>query len=173
MSPTTKGFHGRTIGALSVTWEPKYREGFLPLLETTHVPYNDAAALDEAITDTTAAVILEVVQGESGVNVGTPEFLQSAQRLCRERGALLIVDEIQTGFGRTGKWFAIEHAGLEPDMICLAKGLGGGFPMGAFAYTQGDPRRVVARARTAARSAARRSRAPPASRRSTRIATKG
>ena len=81
-------------------------------------------------------MILEVVQGESGVNVGTPDFLQSAQRLCRERGAMLIVDEIQTGFGRTGKWFAIEHAGIEPDMMCLAKGLGGGFPMGAFAYTK-------------------------------------
>ncbi len=132
----TKGFHGRTIGALSVTWEPKYREGFLPLLETTHVQFNDAAALDQAITDQTAAVVLEVVQGESGVNVGTPEFLQSAQRLCRERGAVLIVDEIQTGFGRTGKWFAVEHAGIEPDIMCLAKGLGGGFPMGAFAYTK-------------------------------------
>jgi len=133
---TTKGFHGRTIGALSVTWEPKYREGFLPLLETTHVPYNDAAALEKAVSETTAAVILEVVQGESGVNVGTPDFLKTAQRVCRERGAMLIVDEIQTGFGRTGKWFAIEHSGLEPDMICMAKGLGGGFPMGAFAYTK-------------------------------------
>ena len=132
----TKGFHGRTIGALSVTWEPKYREGFHPLLETAHVPFNNAAALDAAITDTTAAVIVESVQGESGVNVGTPEFLHAAQRLCRERGALLIVDEIQTGFGRTGRWFAFEHAGLEPDIICLAKGLGGGFPMGALAYTK-------------------------------------
>ena len=133
---TTKGFHGRTIGALSVTWEPKYREGFTPLLETTHVQFNDAAALDKAITDHTAAVILEVVQGESGVNVGTPDFLKTAQTLCRDRGALLIVDEIQTGFGRTGKWFAIEHSGIAPDIICLAKGLGGGFPMGAFAYTK-------------------------------------
>jgi acetylornithine/LysW-gamma-L-lysine aminotransferase len=131
----TKGFHGRTMGALSVTWEPKYRQGFQPLLETTHVPFNDAPALEAAITDATAAVILEVVQGESGVNVGSPEFLHTAQRLCRERGALLIVDEIQTGFGRTGRWFAIEHAGLDPDIMCLAKGLGGGFPMGAFAYT--------------------------------------
>jgi acetylornithine/LysW-gamma-L-lysine aminotransferase len=133
---TTKGFHGRTFGALSVTWEPKYREGFGPLLETTHVPFNDAAALDRAITDNTAAVVFEVVQGESGVNIASAEFAHTAQRLCRERGALLIVDEIQTGFGRTGRWFAIEHVGLEPDIICLAKGLGAGFPMGAFAYTQ-------------------------------------
>lgn len=133
---TTKGFHGRTVGALSVTWEPKYREPFLPLLDTTHVPFNDLAALDAAIDDTTAAVVLEVVQGESGVNMGRPEFLAGAQRLCRERGALLIVDEIQTGFGRTGRWFAVEHAGIAPDIMCLAKGLGGGFPMGALAYTK-------------------------------------
>ncbi len=132
---TTKGFHGRTFGALSVTWEPKYREGFGPLLETAHVPFNDAAALDAAVTDQTAAVILEVVQGESGVNLAQPEFLAAAERVCRERGALLIVDEIQTGFGRTGRWFAMEHGGLTPDIVCLAKGLGGGFPMGALAYT--------------------------------------
>ena len=132
---TTKGFHGRTFGALSATWEPKYREGFGPLLETTHVPFNDAAALDAAVGDATAAVILEVVQGESGVNLALPEFLATADRVCRERGALLVVDEIQTGFGRTGRWFALEHANLAPDIVCLAKGLGGGFPMGAFAYT--------------------------------------
>jgi LysW-gamma-L-lysine/LysW-L-ornithine aminotransferase len=132
---TTKGFHGRTVGALSVTWEPKYREGFQPLLDTTHVPFNDVAALDGAVDDSTAAVILEVVQGESGVNVGTHDFLHAAQGFCRERGAIFIVDEIQTGFGRTGRWFGFEHAGLEPDIICMAKGLGGGFPMGAFAYT--------------------------------------
>jgi acetylornithine/LysW-gamma-L-lysine aminotransferase len=133
---TTKGFHGRTIGALSVTWEPKYREGFHPLLETTHVPFNNVAALDAAVGESTAAVIVEPVQGESGVNIGTPEFLQAAQRICRERGALLILDEIQTGFGRTGRWFGLEHASLEPDIVCLAKGLGGGFPMGALAYTK-------------------------------------
>jgi acetylornithine/LysW-gamma-L-lysine aminotransferase len=132
---TTKGFHGRTFGALSVTWEPKYREGFAPLLETTHVPFNDAAALDAAVTDQTAAVILEVVQGESGVNLAETEFLATAQRVCRDRGALLVVDEIQTGFGRTGRWFALEHANLASDIVCLAKGLGGGFPMGAIAYT--------------------------------------
>ncbi len=133
---TTKGFHGRTMGALSVTWEPKYREGFQPLLEATHVPFNDIAALDRAVGDSTAAVILEVVQGESGVNVGHHDFLRGAAKFCRDRGALLIVDEIQTGFGRTGRWFAIEHAGIEPDIMCLAKGLGGGFPMGALAYTE-------------------------------------
>jgi acetylornithine/LysW-gamma-L-lysine aminotransferase len=132
---TTKGFHGRTIGALSVTWEPKYREGFGPLLETTHVPFNNVQALDAAITHQTAAVVFEIVQGESGVNLGSPDFLHAAQRLCCARGALLIVDEIQTGFGRTGRWFAVEHAGLQPDILCLAKGLGAGFPMGAFAYT--------------------------------------
>jgi len=132
----TKGFHGRTMGALSVTWEPKYREGFGPLFETTHVQFNDAAALDKAVTDQTAAVVLEVVQGESGVNIGTPDFLKTAERVCKQRGALLIVDEIQTGFGRTGQWFAIEHAGIAPDIMCLAKGLGGGFPMGALAYTK-------------------------------------
>lgn len=132
---TTKGFHGRTFGALSATWEPKYREGFGPLLDTTHVPFNDPAALDAAVGDQTAAVILEVVQGESGVNLAQPEFLAAAERVCRERGALLVVDEIQTGFGRTGRWFALEHGDLTPDIVCLAKGLGGGFPMGAFAYT--------------------------------------
>ena len=88
------------------------------------------------VDDQTAAVVLEVVQGEGGVNLGTPSSSKGAQRLCRERGALLIVDEIQTGFGRTGNWFGLEHFDLEPDIICLAKGLGGGFPMGAFAYTE-------------------------------------
>lgn len=132
---TTKGFHGRTFGALSVTWEPKYRDGFGPLLDTTHVPFNDAAAIDVAVTDDTAAVIVEIVQGESGVNLSTAAFIETAARVCRERGALLIADEIQTGFGRTGRWFACEHVGVQPDLLCMAKGLGGGFPMGAVAYT--------------------------------------
>jgi acetylornithine/LysW-gamma-L-lysine aminotransferase len=99
------------------------------------VAFNDVASLDQAVTDQTAGVILEVVQGESGVHLATPAFLSAAEQLCRDRGALLIIDEIQTGFGRTGRWFAIEHAGLAPDIVCLAKGLGGGFPMGATAYT--------------------------------------
>jgi acetylornithine/LysW-gamma-L-lysine aminotransferase len=130
-----KGFHGRTMGALSVTWEPSYRKPFLPLSESTHVPYNNLARLEQAVNDQTAAVVLEVVQGEGGVNIGDGEFLRGAQAICRERGALLILDEIQTGFGRTGKWFGLEHHGLEPDVLTLAKGLGGGFPMGAVAYT--------------------------------------
>lgn len=132
---TMRSFHGRTVGAVSLTWEPKYRKPFAPLLEVTHVPYNNLEKLADAVTDETACVVLEVVQGEGGVNVGDAAFLQGAQQLCRERGALLVIDEIQTGFGRTGRWFGFEHVGLEPDIICLAKGLGAGFPMGAIAYT--------------------------------------
>lgn len=132
----SRAFHGRTAGALSVTWEPKYRKPFLPLLDVEHVPYNDPAALERAIHENTAAVVLECVQGEGGVHVATVDFLHAAQRLCRERGALLILDEIQTGFGRTGRWLAVEHFGLEPDVVCLAKGLGAGFPIGAIAYSE-------------------------------------
>jgi LysW-gamma-L-lysine/LysW-L-ornithine aminotransferase len=129
---TMRGFHGRTMGALSATWEKKYREPFEPLVPGYHhVAYNDLAALEAAVTDQTAAVILEVVQGEGGVRPGTPEFLRGAQQLCRERGALLIVDEVQTGFGRTGALFASEHYGLSPDLLCLAKSMAGGLPMGA------------------------------------------
>ena len=131
-----RSFHGRTIGALSLTWEPKYRKPFLPMLEVSHVPYNNLDRLDQAVDEQTAAVVLETVQGEGGVNLGRADFLEGAQRLCRERGALLIIDEIQTGFGRTGKWFGVQHFDLQPDIICLAKGLGSGFPMGAIAYTQ-------------------------------------
>lgn len=132
---TMRGFHGRTIGAVSVTWEPKYRKPFEPLLDVTHVPYNNLAKLADAVTDQTAMVILEVVQGEGGVNMGDGAYLRGAQALCRERGALLVLDEIQTGFGRTGKWFGHQHFDLQPDIICMAKGIGGGFPMGALAYT--------------------------------------
>jgi LysW-gamma-L-lysine/LysW-L-ornithine aminotransferase len=133
---TMRSFHGRTVGALSLTWEPKYRKPFEPLLDVTHVPYNNIEKLESAVSGDTAMVIVEPVQGEGGVHVGSVEFLQAAQQLCRERGALLVVDEIQTGFGRTGKWFGHQHFGLEPDMICLAKGIGGGFPMGAIAYSK-------------------------------------
>jgi len=129
---TMRGFHGRTMGALSATWEKKYREPFEPLLSGfRHIAYNDLPALDAAVTDKTAAVILEVVQGEGGVRPGTSEFLLGAQRLCRERGAMLILDEVQTGFGRTGMMFACQHYDLQPDLICLAKSIAGGLPMGA------------------------------------------
>lgn len=127
-----RGFHGRTFGALSATWNKKFRQPFLPLVPGfQHVPYNNLKKLSLAVGDNIAAVILEVVQGEGGVHPGTPEFLHGAQKICRERGALLIVDEVQTGFGRTGKMFALEHYDLEPDLLCLAKSIAGGVPMGA------------------------------------------
>lgn len=127
-----RGFHGRTLGALSATWEPDYREPFEPLLPgVTHVPYGNLDALRGALTDETAALILEVVQGEGGVNIGSGEYLLGAQELCRAAGALLIVDEVQTGFGRTGRMFACEHHDLSPDLIAVAKGIAGGVPMGA------------------------------------------
>jgi acetylornithine/LysW-gamma-L-lysine aminotransferase len=127
-----RGFHGRTIGALSATWEKKYREPYEPLWPGfKHVAYNDLTALDSSINDRTAGVVLEVVQGEGGVRPGAAEYLLGAQKLCRERGAMLIVDEVQTGFGRTGRMFASEHYGLEPDLMALAKSIAGGLPMGA------------------------------------------
>ena len=127
-----RGFSGRTMGSLSVTWEPKYREPFAPLIEpVAFIPYNDVEALKEAVDEETAAVILEPVQGEGGVRPATPEFLQAARETTREKGALLILDEIQTGMGRTGRRFAFEHYGVVPDILTLAKALGGGVPIGA------------------------------------------
>ncbi|MEA3351806.1 MAG: acetylornithine/succinylornithine family transaminase [Chloroflexota bacterium] len=129
---TMRGFHGRTLGALSATWKKKYRMPFQPLIPGfKHVPYNKLERLDAAVDENTAAVILEVVQGEGGVNPGTTEYLLGAQETCHQRGALLIIDEVQTGFGRTGKMFALEHHGLQPDLLCLAKSIAGGIPMGA------------------------------------------
>ena len=131
----SKAFHGRTSGSLALTWNARNLEVFGPLLPgVSHVPYNNVDALQDVVTDETAGVFLEVVQGEGGVNLGTPEFLQAVQQRCQETGALLIADEIQTGLGRTGKWFAIEHHDLMPDILCIAKGLGGGFPIGAVAF---------------------------------------
>jgi acetylornithine/LysW-gamma-L-lysine aminotransferase len=127
-----RAFHGRTYGSLSATFNKKYREGFEPLVPGfSHVAYNNIEALDKAVTDETAAVILEVVQGEGGVYPASLEYIQAARRTCDERGALLIVDEIQTGFGRTGKMFAIQHFGVTPDLLTCAKSLAGGVPMGA------------------------------------------
>lgn len=130
-------FHGRTVGALALTWNPRYRRKFEPLLpDVSHVHFNNIEQLDEAVGEGTAAVVLEVIQAEGGVHEGTVGFLAAAQKLCRERGALLVIDEVQTGFGRTGRWFSFQHYDLEPDIIALAKGLGGGFPMGATVYTE-------------------------------------
>ncbi len=127
-----RAFHGRTFGALSATWEKKYREPFEPLVPGfTHLTYNDAEALQAAVNEQTAAVLLEVVQGEGGVHPASAGFLQTAQQVCRQHGALLIVDEVQTGFGRTGKLFAFQHYNLQPDLVCLAKSIAGGMPMGA------------------------------------------
>ncbi len=127
-----RAFHGRTMGALSATYNKKYRDPFEPLVPGfSHIPYNNPEKLAEAVTGETAAVILEVVQGEGGVYPATPEFLEAAQKICRERGALLIIDEVQTGFGRTGRLFAYQRYGLEPDLICVGKSIAGGLPMGA------------------------------------------
>ena len=127
-----RGFHGRTMGALSATWRRELREPFEPLLAGfVHVPFNDVGRLREAVDDTTAALLVEVVQGEGGVHVATPEFLRAARRVCDDHGALLVVDEIQTGMGRTGKRWAFERFGVVPDILALAKSLAGGVPIGA------------------------------------------
>ena len=129
-----RGFHGRTMGSLSATHNPKYRKPFFPLIpEFEHIPFNDVAAAEEAISEQTAAIIVEVVQGEGGVRPATAEYLAAIRQRCSQTGALLIVDEIQTGFGRTGRWFACEHHRLEPDIMTLGKAIGGGVPMGAVA----------------------------------------
>lgn len=130
------GFHGRTIGAVSLTWNPKYRQQFEPLLPgVEHVTFGNLDELHAAVDESTAAVFLEAVQGEGGVNMASPDYWQGVQEICRQQGALLVFDEIQTGF-RTGQWFAHQHFGLEPDIMTLAKGLGAGFPMGAIVYTE-------------------------------------
>ena len=127
-----RAFHGRTMGSLSATWNKKYRQPFMPLIPgISHVPFNNLEKLDNAITDQTAAVILEIVQGEGGVHPVDASFIEGAQRMCNQRGALLIVDEVQTGFGRTGKMFAYQHYNIEPDLLCVAKSIAGGIPMGA------------------------------------------
>ena len=126
------GFHGRTTGALALTHKPAYREPFEPLLpDVTHVPYGDEAALRAAVTGDVAAVVLEPIQGEAGVIEASPAYLRLARELTTAHGALLVLDEVQTGIGRTGSWFAFQQAGVVPDAMTLAKGLGGGVPIGA------------------------------------------
>ena len=128
-----RAFHGRTFGALSVTWREHYRKPFEPLLPDVHfIPFNDLDAAREAIDEQTAAIIIEPVQGEGGVRIPDDDYLPGVRELCDQTGALLIYDEVQTGFGRTGKWFACEHWGAAPDIMVLAKALGGGMPIGAF-----------------------------------------
>lgn len=127
-----RSFHGRTYGALSLTGQAKYHAGFAPLVPgITHVPLNDVAALEAAFTPGVCAVMLEPVQGEGGVHPCTEEYLRAARRLCDRTGALLILDEVQTGLGRTGRMFAFQHYGILPDVLTLAKALGGGLPLGA------------------------------------------
>ncbi len=126
------GFHGRSTGALALTHRPAYREPFEPLIPgVTHVPYDDVDALVAAVTDETSALVLEPIQGEAGVIVPDPAYLRAARDIATDAGALLVVDEIQTGVGRTGTWFAFQQAGIVPDAMTLAKGLGGGVPIGA------------------------------------------
>jgi acetylornithine/N-succinyldiaminopimelate aminotransferase len=125
-------FHGRTLGALHATGQPAKWEGFQPLPEGfRHVAWNDLAALEAAIDPTVAAVLLEPIQGEGGVHPATAEYFECVRRLCDERGLLMIVDEIQTGLGRTGEWFGFQHFGVEPDVVTMAKALGNGMPIGA------------------------------------------
>ena len=127
-----RGFHGRTLGALSATHKKQYREAFEPLVPGfSFVPFNNADRLRAAVGDDTAAVVIEPVQGEGGIRPATPEFLHAAREICDETGALLVFDEIQTGFCRTGRMFACEHHGVVPDILCLAKAIAGGVPMGA------------------------------------------
>ena len=126
------GFHGRTLGALAATGTARYREPFEPLPPGfVHVPWNDVEAVRAATTERTVAVLLEPIQGEGGVNLPAPGYLREVERWCRERGLLLILDEIQTGNGRTGTFFAFQQEGVRPDVVCLAKGLAGGVPIGA------------------------------------------
>ena len=125
-------FHGRTMGALSLTGQPAKREAFLPLIKgVKHVPYGDIAAMRKAVTKKTAMVIIEPIMGEAGVIVPPQGYLQELRELCDDKGALLVFDAVQTGMGRTGDWFGYEYSGISPDVITLAKGLGGGLPLGA------------------------------------------
>ena len=132
-----QSFHGRTLAAITATGQPKYHDGFAPLVpDFDYIPFNDLDALKASITDETAAVIVEPIQGEGGVRPARAEYLQALRDLCDQVGALLIFDEVQTGVGRTGSYFAYQHFGVTPDIMTLAKGLGGGVPLGATLATE-------------------------------------
>lgn len=132
-----QSFHGRTLATLTATGQEKVKDGFAPLPPGfVTVPYNDLAAVKSAITDKTCAIMLELVQGEGGVHPAEEAWVKALRDLCDEHGLLLLVDEIQTGIGRTGTWFAFQQYGVKPDAISLAKGLGSGFPIGAVVATK-------------------------------------
>ncbi|MBX7193916.1 MAG: acetylornithine/succinylornithine family transaminase [Sandaracinaceae bacterium] len=134
---THQSFHGRTMGAVTLTGQPKYHAGMGPMMGgVVHVKYDDLEAMRGAITDKTAAVILEPIQAEGGILVPSDGYLEGVRKLCDERGALLFFDEVQTGYGRTGKFLGREWSGVVPDACSLAKGIGGGFPLGAIALTE-------------------------------------
>ncbi len=129
---TVRGFHGRSMGALSATWEKKYREPFFPLIPGfSHVPYDNVEAIRNAITDKTAAILIEPIQGEGGVRPPSDDYLPAVRQLCNETGVLLIMDEIQTGFCRTGLFWGAEHWGVQGDIMTVAKSMAGGIPVGA------------------------------------------
>lgn len=129
-------FHGRTLAALTATGQEKFQKGFEPLVPGfKHVPFNDVDAIGQAITTNTCAIMLEPVQGEGGVKIPDPDYLKEVRKICDENSLLLILDEVQTGMGRTGKFFAYEHFGITPDIMTIAKGLGGGVPIGAMLST--------------------------------------
>jgi len=129
-------FHGRTLAAVTATGQEKFQKGFEPLVPGfKHVPFNDIQAIREAVTAETCAILLEPIQGEGGVRVAGQDYLKEVRALCNEQNILLILDEVQTGMGRTGKLFAYEHFGITPDIMAIAKGLGGGVPIGAMLTT--------------------------------------
>jgi acetylornithine/LysW-gamma-L-lysine aminotransferase len=130
-----RGFHGKTMGALAATWGPEYQKPFAPMMPgLKHVPFNNFAKLETTLSEKTAAVLLEIVQGEGGVRVGDKDYFRQVRELCNSKGVLLIIDEVQTGFGRTGAMFACEQF-VTPDILCLAKSLAGGIPMGTVICT--------------------------------------
>ncbi len=127
-----RGFHGKTMGSLAATWGPDYHKPFMPMIQGfVHIPFNNFEKLESEVDDDTSAVLMEVVQGEGGIRVGDKNFFINVRRLCDEKGVLLIIDEVQTGFGRTGSMFACEQYDVTPDILCLAKPMAGGVPMGA------------------------------------------
>ena len=127
-----RGFHGKTMGALAATWNKEYQIPFMPMLQGfTHTPFNNFEKLESIVDDDTSAVLLEVIQGEGGIRIGNKNYFKKVRKLCNERDIILIIDEVQTGFGRTGKMFACEHYDVTPDILCLAKSIAGGIPMGA------------------------------------------